>query len=322
MNPGIARITWILKDKDNIERDYQHFFCPMILAVDEVFGKIRNLKYRYLKEDSLFPDEVEQFEPFTIKEALSNCIAHQDYPMGGKINIVEREDGILVFSNLGSFLPGNVENVINSDTPPEFYRNNHLVQVMFNLNMIDSVGSGIKRMFRFQRERFFPMPDYDFSNNRVQATITGKILDMEYAKVLARNTGLTLMEIIMLDKVQKKKTLIDAEINHLRSKGLIEGKKPRIYISAKLAQTIGQKAVYTRNKPFDKQYYLDFIVKGIKEHGSLDRSDIDQLLIDKLSDLYNYKQRKTKITNLIAELRAKGIIKNVGTDYQPKWILV
>lgn len=40
---------------------------------------------------------------------------------------------------------------------------------MVNLNMIDTIGSGIKRMFLNQRERFFPMPDYDLSElNRVR----------------------------------------------------------------------------------------------------------------------------------------------------------
>jgi ATP-dependent DNA helicase RecG len=48
---------------------------------------------------------------------------------------------------------------------------------MESFNMIDSIGSGIKRMFRVQRERFFPMPDYDFSGNKVKLTLTGKVLD-------------------------------------------------------------------------------------------------------------------------------------------------
>ena len=41
---------------------------------------------------------------------------------------------------------------------------------MVSLNMIDTIGSGIKRMFRYQRQRFFPMPDYDLKEpGRVKA---------------------------------------------------------------------------------------------------------------------------------------------------------
>ena len=93
INPAVARITWILKDKDNFERDYEHFGCPLLTNIDNVYAKIRNLKYRYLPEGTLFPEETDQFDPYIIREALNNCIVHQDYTLGGKINLVEREDG-------------------------------------------------------------------------------------------------------------------------------------------------------------------------------------------------------------------------------------
>lgn len=322
LSPLQPQISWVLYNKDKVERDYQHFEPPYILAVDEVFAKIRNLKYRYLKDGTLFPDEVDQYDPQNIKEALSNCIAHMDYNMAGRISVAENEDGYISFTNPGSFLPGSIEEVIQSEEPPSFYRNTLLAKTMESFNMIDSIGSGIKRMFRVQRERYFPMPDYDFSGNKVKLTLTGKVLDMEYARVLARNPELSLDEIILLDKVQKRKTLLEAELKSLRAKGLIEGKKPNIIISAKIAQTTGQKAVYTRNKAFTKQQYFDWIIQGIKDHGSLSRQDIEGLLWDRLSDLYSDKQKKVKINNLIAELRKAGKIKNVGSDFNSKWVLI
>lgn len=319
--PAIAQITWVLKDKDNVEKDYQHFFCPFILAIDEVYAKIRNLKYRYLKDGTLFPDEIDQYAPFNIKEALSNCIAHQDYSLAERINVVEREDSQLIFTNAGQFLPGSVEAVIESDVPPSYYRNQLLAQAMMNFNMIDTVGSGIKRMFRLQRDRYFPLPEYELDTNKVKVTLIGKVLDIDYARVLAKNPDLSLEEIILLDKVQKRKLLADHEIKHLRDKGLIEGKKPNIIISAKVAQTTGQKAAYTRNRAFDKQDYFDWIIKAIKDHGSLSRKDIEDLLWDKLSDMYNDQQKKTKVANLIAGLRRKGVIVNKGSDAAPMWVL-
>ena len=84
---------------------------------------------------------------------LHNCIAHQDYRLRGRINVVEEQDSILV-TNLGHFIPESVEAVILRDAPPEKYRNPFLAQAMVNLNMIDTIGSGIKRMFLKQRQRF------------------------------------------------------------------------------------------------------------------------------------------------------------------------
>src|SRR5262245_11065199 len=84
--PAIARITWVLKDEHGIEKDYQHFGPPLILAVDQLFAKVRNLTYRYLPDATLFPTEITQYDPWVMRETLHNCIAHEDYPQGGKIN--------------------------------------------------------------------------------------------------------------------------------------------------------------------------------------------------------------------------------------------
>lgn len=319
LNPTIPQITWVLYTKDGVERDYEHFKPPYILAIDHVFAKIRNIKYRYLKEGTLFPDEVDQYTPQNMREALNNCIAHMDYSLSGRIGVAENEDGYLSFINPGTFLPGNIESVINSMKPPTFYRNPLLVSTMVDYNMIDSIGSGIKRMFLRQKEKFFPMPDYDFENRQVKATLTGKIIDMEYARMLAKNRDLSLNDIILLDKVQKKRTLSKEEESHLRKQKLIEGRKPNYYISVHIAQKTNQKAEYSKNKALDKQYYLDFILKAIKQHDSMSRPDIDKLLWNKLPDWMDDKQKKNKIGNLISELRMNQKIKNAGTDRNPVW---
>lgn len=100
---GDPKIRWILKDHAGADKDYEIFGLPWLLAVDKVFAKIRNIKYRYMQSGTLFPQEVDMYDPFSIREALNNCIAHQDYTLQGRINVIEREDS-LQFTNLGDFL--------------------------------------------------------------------------------------------------------------------------------------------------------------------------------------------------------------------------
>ena len=38
---------------------------------------------------TLFPDTMKQYDDYTIREALHNCIAHQDYTLQQRINFVE-----------------------------------------------------------------------------------------------------------------------------------------------------------------------------------------------------------------------------------------
>ena len=89
----------------------------------------------------------------------------------------------------------------------------------------------------------------------------------------------------------------------------------------KVAQKTNQKAAYSKNKGFDKSYYLDLIAKAIKEHKVLNRKEIDELLWVKLPDWMTDKQKKSKIGNLLSELRKSEIIYNNGTFSNPEWSL-
>ena len=321
LSPLQPQISWVLYNKDKVERDYQHFEPPYILAVDEVYAKIRNLKYRYLKDGTLFPEEIDQYDAKNIKEALSNCISHMDFTLGGRISVAENEDGYISFTNPGTFLLGSVEEVLKSEEPPSFYRNTLLAKTMESFNMIDSIGSGIKRMYRVQRERYFPMPDYDFSGNKVKLTLTGKVLDMEYARVLARNPELSLDEIILLDKVQKRKELTDAEVRQLKAKNLIEGRKPNFHISVSVAEKTEQKADYIKARGFKDDHYKAMILEFIDKYGSASKEDIDKLVLDLLPKVLKEGQRSNKVRNLVYAMSKRDkTIKNSGTSRYPKWI--
>ncbi len=319
--PAVPRITWVLKNEEEMEEGYEHFGLPLLLSARAVHAKIRNHKIRLMSDMRLFPDEITKYDPWVIYEALHNCIAHQDYELGGRINVVEYPDR-LVFSNLGHFIPGDVESVIRRDAPPERYRNPFLAQAMVEINMIDTIGSGIRRMYSKMKQRFFPMPDFTIEPERVEVRIYGRILDERYAALLASDESLSIFDVIALDRVVKKLPVDDVTIRALRSKKLIEGRKPNLHISAKVAQVTGEKAKYTRYRAMDKQYYFDLILEGIRQHGSLARRDIDELLWNKLPDYMTDKQRRTKISNLINELSNKlEKICNEGSDRAPKWVL-
>ncbi|MGX5858603.1 RNA-binding domain-containing protein [Dyadobacter jiangsuensis] len=318
ISPATTIISWILKDRDNLEKDYQHFSCPLILNVDAVYAKIRNLKFRYLQEGTLFPDEVDQYDPYIIREALNNSIAHQDYTLGGRINIVEKESGELIFSNLGAFIPSSIEAVVEADAPELKYRNHFLAHAMVSLNMIDTIGSGIKRMFVIQKNKFFPLPDYDLSDQKVSVKITGKVVDANYARRLAEMPDLSLHDIMLLDKVAKHKTLSDEEISKLKSKNLIEGRKPNFHISARVAKNTNQKGAYIKLKGIDNDYIKKIILDSIKELGEIKRSELENVLIPKISEGLDISQKKDKIKNCLQKLRNEGVIVSSGKMWRIK----
>lgn len=311
ISPAVAKIRWILKDSQGIERDYEIKSCPFIISIEEVYQKIRNLKYRYINPEfrTLFPEEVDTYEPYVIREAINNAVAHQDYRLGGQINVVEYEDR-LVFTNKGSFIPHTISNVLKDNAPEEVYRNPFLARAMVGLQMVDTIGSGIRKMFNFQRQRLFPLPDYCIEKDRVQVTIIGKILNMEYANILAKKQDLTLVEVEALNRIQLNRPISDEEISFLRKKKLIEGRKPNLFIAKPVAQQLGQKIDYSNNKGFEDSYYCDLILKALNEHGTLNKQEITKLLWNKLPDVLNDDQKYYKVTNLLTKLRLKGKITN------------
>jgi len=317
LSPANATITWILKDAHNLEKDYEHFGLPWLLAVDAVYAKVRNLKYRYIADGSLFPDEVDQYDPYILREALHNCIAHQDYSLGGKIVLVETEDATLTFTNSGDFLPKTVAHVIEADAPEQRYRNPYLSHAMVNLNMIDTIGSGIKRMFDIQRKKFFPLPDYSIANNKVQVQIIGKLLDVAYARKLAQMPDLTLSEIILLDKIQKHQPIESDGLAGLRKKGLIEGRKGGLSISSNVAKQTNLKKSYLETRGLDDKHYQSLLVDYIKKFPRAKRVEIDAFILDKLPQALDESQKQNKIKNLLQAIKKQGLVKTTGRFWVP-----
>lgn len=323
INPATSKITWILKGSDNIEKDYEHFTCPLLLNIQQVYGKIRNLKYRYLTDGTLFPEEVDQYDSYIIREGLNNSIVHQDYTLGGKILVVENENATLTFANSGSFIPHSIETVIKADAPESKYRNKFLADAMVNLNMIDTIGSGIKKMYLIQRKKYFPLPDYDLTNNKVKVTITGKIVDVNYARKIAQMPNLSLEEIMLLDKVAKNKILSAEEIKTLKTKKLIEGRKPNFYISSKVASATNQKGDYIKMRGFKDEHYKKMILEYLDKYKSASKEDIDKLILDILPNVLDINKKKNKLRNIIYSMSKKdNSINNIGTNRKPIWIKV
>lgn len=321
LSPAQARITWVLRDEKNLEKDYQHFDPPLILAGDKLLAKIRNLTVRHLPSGTLFPHEVTQYDPWVMRETLHNCIAHQDYTLRGRITVVETP-GSLLFTNLGSFIPGTVEEMIRSDAPPEVYRNPFLAQAMVNLNMIDTIGSGIKRMFTRQRERSFPMPDYELDDpKKVVVRLTGQVLDENYIQLLLSQTDLDLMDVIALDKVQKKRPIDDEAFKRLKARKLIEGRRPNLFVSAKVAAVTGDKATYIKNRGLEKSHYKTIVISFLEKVGEATREDIDGYLRRMISDVLTPKQKADRIRNLLQEMRRERTLICEGHGLGAIWKL-
>ena len=322
LSPYVACIRWSLREVGSTQnKDYEILPMPMLLSVDRLYNKVRNVKYRLVRPDSLFPDEMLRYDMFNIREPLNNAIAHQDYTKCARIEVVEYEDDHIIFQNYGTFLPESVENVVTKDCPESVYRNRFLVEAMRNLNMIETEGGGIKKMFVNQRVRLFPMPEYDLSDGKVRVTIIGKVIDENFARILTDNPELHLDDIMLLDKVQKKKPITDEQAAYLRKRKFIEGRKPNFYLAHKVVSRTKDgnlKGQYIKNRSFDDEYFMKLVLEYLKKFGKASRKDINGLLFGKLSDVLNDDQKKNKVDYLLKKLKERG---KIASNEERLWVL-
>jgi len=294
----------------------------MILAIEDIGHQIRNTSYEFTISGNIFPEKLFRYDEFTLREPLNNAIAHQDYNKGARIEVIEYENDHLVFRNHGAFLPESVEKVVLDNSPESVYRNPFLVEAMRNVHMVDTEGGGIKKLYEQQKKRFFPMPEYDLSKGMVTVDIEGKVIDEQFARILVSVPDLSMVDLILLDKVQKQKRLTDEEVKYLRKKKLIEGRRNNLFLSKSITKNtgnVGLKSTYVKNKSFDDDYFRRMIIQYIEKFGSATRAEIDVLLMDKLSNVLSEAQKNNKIKNLLYSLNKKNIIK---LNEKRQWVLV
>ena len=322
MNGYTPRLTWKLYDEKNVI-DYEHFGIPFILNVEKVKDKIRNLRYRYMiNNNTLFPIEVDQYDNYILRELINNCVVHQNYYLKGIINVMEFKDKLII-TNEGNFIPEKVENVLQDGYSAPYYRNPFLANAMVNLNMIDTVGSGIKRIYNIQKEKYFPLPDYDLTEkNRVKVTLYGKIIDENYSKLLFEKANLNIDQVILLDKVQKKYPITKAQSDYLRKDKLIEGRYPNIYISSDIAKVTGEKESYIYNSGLENDYYKSLIMKYITKYGKASRKELENLLKDKLPATLNEDNKVNRVRYLLETLRKEKKIYNDKSENMSCWKIV
>lgn len=311
LRPAVAEVTWTLRDEKQDVVDYEHFSVPFILTVDEILAKIHNLTLREMPGGTLFPDTMKQYDDYTIREALHNCIAHQDYTLRQRINFVENP-GFLYYANGGSFIPGTLENALATNGPQRFFRNACLCKAMVHFNMIDTVSRGIKKMFTEQMERRFPMPDYEIDNEKkeVAVRIYGNAINERYTKLLKDNDNLTLHDCISLDAIQKGHRIDDEIAQDLLKRGLIEGEVPNYTISLGVAKASRQLPQYTKVRGLERDKIKHMILQYIQNAGAdgAKRDAILEYLQGTLPGRNTREQNSDLIRNILREMGQENII--------------
>ena len=308
LSPHPAEITW----KVAAERVAEHFHPPFLLTTTDVALRIRNPNIKLFPANELLAVTLPRYDTNKVLlEGLHNCLAHQDYAQCGRI-VVEESAGLVRMINLGGFFDGQPEDYASGTRTPGRYRNDRLAKAMAEVGMIDKVGFGIHDMVQAQRRRFLPLPDYEGSSLlRTVFNIYGQEIDENYSHWLMERTDLPIEHVLWLDRLQKKLRLDAAQVAELRRAGLIEGRSPKLHISAQMAVATDQEVAYLNHKGLDSKHYKGLVL-GLLALGPQPRAKINAMLLPKLPAAIALSSQKTFIKNLLQDMVREQLIENAG----------
>ena len=320
LSPCVAELSWKLEGP---ELAYEHFHPPFLLETSRLFQRIRNLRLSLLPPGQLIPVDVSKYDQRIVLEALHNCIAHQDYRRCERVLVIERV-GELEFQNAGEFFDGSPQDYVLGQRMPRRYRNRFLAESMATLRMIDTMGFGIREvMFKGQASRYLPLPDYDLSEkDHVTLRIQGRFLDENYSRALITHSDFSLGDILALDRIQKGLLPDESTLKVLRKRGLVEGRKPALHISASVAAATGNEGDYIRARRQDDVHYRQLILDYLKQFREASKDKLRTMLANKWPEVFTEEQKENKLHNLLSALKRDGKITRVGARSNARWRLV
>ena len=108
----------------------------------------------------------------------------------------------------------------------------------------------------------------------------------------------------------------------VKKKGLVEGRYPNVFVSFKVADIVGQKAAYVRNKGLDDDICKQLIIKALQSMGEASKRDLMEVLEKALPEVLSDEQKSKKVSNLLQAMKKDGIVVTTGTNRYAKWYLI
>lgn len=257
---------------------------------------------------ALIPIESKVYDTLAIREAVNNCVAHQDYQMGEPITIVERDNG-LTFSNAGTFIPGNVESVITANSPSYYYRNKHLAETMARIGMVETLGGGIIRIFKAQMRRGLTLPRYETDADHVTLTISSRISNPDLEYIFINMPDLKLEDAMALDHIQNSEVVSEGSIERLSKLGLITRDGSRYVVSRIRSQPINDTS--TSGDGRSASNMRSVILKEIRERGTMTRGEILEKVRSMAAGTMTDDQIYNRTSYIIRRLTSEGLIQSL-----------
>ena len=309
--PGTVCVRWRLFDVDGTEMESRSINGSMVLAIRKVASIISNSTVKIDMGEG--PTFVSAYRVASLTEAMFNALQHQDYMLGGTIDVIEREKESVTIVSKGSFPPVSPESFVKGQNQTMASRNAYLIKVMTNIGLVPNSGSGIRNFYLSQIHKHFPLPRFVIDDDTVSVTFPGR-REGCVARALDIHKDLDVSDILDLDRLDSGRYISDKRMESLISRGLVtvyDG-VPCINLSYE-----------DPSSRFSKGSDYDAVITLLKENGSVTRSDVVDVLRFRDRKGLSDEQLSVKATNLLQNMRKDGRVRKAeGNTRSARYELV
>lgn len=215
----------VFGDEENTTfKDHKEFGGSVFRQLENTYGYLALCNKTAVVFKGLERIEKPDYPEEALREALLNALVHRDYSFSGSI-IINVNDRRMEFISIGGLLPGlSPEDIRMGISQP---RNKNLAEVFHRLRLIESYGTGIRRIFRLY-EGCPIQPSIEVTANAFKLTLPNQNAAVQQSEAVTEQMKK------VLDYLKEKGRITDAELGEFL--GL---KKTRTYSIAKEMRELG-----------------------------------------------------------------------------------
>lgn len=233
----------VFADSSNTEfRDNKEFGGSVFSQLEDAFNYLMLCNKTAATFEGLERIESRDYPEEAVREALLNAIVHRDYSFSGSI-IINVNNTETEFISIGGLVPGlSAEDIRTGISQP---RNPKLAEVFHRLHLIESYGTGIRRIYKLY-ENCAAQPHIEVTANTFKIVLPNMNENQSAAK---HKPEISERMKTVLGFISKNGAITDTEISNL-----LNLKKTQTYTVVKQMQQLGLISAVGKGK--NKKYIL------------------------------------------------------------------
>ena len=233
-----VKVAVFADEHNTIFRDRKEFTGSILKQLEETFDYLQVCNKNQSVLDGLVRKDYWDYPSDAIREALLNALQHRDYGFSGSI-IININDQQMEFISIGGLLPGiTTEDIRNGISQS---RNDNLSKVFLRLNLIETYGTGIRRILALYEDCPDPV-SIDVTPNSFKITLPNMNTSREKI-ILSIKSALTPQMKKVLDYLE-----VHGEISDVKLQALLGVKRTRAFNLTKQMSEAGLLTIIGRGK--------------------------------------------------------------------------